>query len=170
MTDHRIETDSMGEVQVASDRYWGAQTERSIDNFQIGRGTYQWDRPIIRALGVLKKSAARANRDLGQLLPDVADLIVAAANDARAKVEAAFAERSADVVASVGDDAEFAVLERHGKLAGLGGYLRNRILRKLLARPDIDPLLGFILIGVRLSGITACECAWMTAITSGRAL
>ena len=57
-------------------------------------------------------------------------------------VEAAFAERSADVVASVGDDAEFAVLERHGKLAGLGGYLRNRILRKLLARPDIDPLLG----------------------------
>ena len=60
MTEHRIETDSMGEVQVATDRYWGAQTERSIDNFQIGRDTYQWDRPIIRALGVLKKSAARA--------------------------------------------------------------------------------------------------------------
>ena len=52
MADHRIETDSMGEVQVASDRYWGAQTERSIDNFQIGLGTYHWDRPIIRALGV----------------------------------------------------------------------------------------------------------------------
>jgi fumarate hydratase class II len=81
MADHRIETDSMGEVQVASDRYWGAQTERSIGNFQIGLGTYHWDRPIIRALGVLKKSAARANRDLGQLPPDVADLIIAAADE-----------------------------------------------------------------------------------------
>ncbi|MFM7245948.1 MAG: class II fumarate hydratase [Actinomycetota bacterium] len=81
MADHRIETDSMGEVQVASDRFWGAQTERSIDNFQIGLGTYHWDRPIIRALGVLKKSAARANRDLGQLPPDVADLIIAAADE-----------------------------------------------------------------------------------------
>ena len=81
MTEYRIETDSMGEVQVATDRYWGAQTERSIDNFQIGRDTYQWDRPIIRALGVLKKSAALANRDLGQLPPDVADLIVAAADE-----------------------------------------------------------------------------------------
>ena len=81
MTEHRIETDSMGEVEVATDRYWGAQTERSIDNFQIGRDTYQWDRPIIRALGVLKKSAARANKDLGQLPPDVADLIVAAADE-----------------------------------------------------------------------------------------
>jgi fumarate hydratase class II len=81
MADHRIETDSMGEVQVASDRYWGAQTERSIDNFQIGLGTYHWDRPIIRALGVLKKSAARANRDLGQLPPDVADLIIEAADE-----------------------------------------------------------------------------------------
>ena len=81
MADHRIETDSMGEVQVASDRYWGAQTERSIDNFQIGLGTYHWDRPIIRALGVLKKSAARANKDLGQLPPDVADLIIAAADE-----------------------------------------------------------------------------------------
>ena len=57
MTDYRVETDSMGEVNVPTDRYWGAQTERSIDNFQIGIGTYHWDRPIIRALGVLKKSA-----------------------------------------------------------------------------------------------------------------
>jgi fumarate hydratase class II len=81
MSEHRIETDSMGEVQVPADRYWGAQTERSIDNFQIGLGTYHWDRPIIRALGVLKKSAARANKDLGQLPPDVADLIIAAADE-----------------------------------------------------------------------------------------
>ena len=81
MTEYRIETDSMGEVKVANDRYWGAQTERSIDNFQIGRDTYQWDRPIIRALGVLKKSAARANKDLGQLPPDVADMVIEAADE-----------------------------------------------------------------------------------------
>ena len=81
MTEYRIETDSMGEVKVATDRYWGAQTERSIDNFQIGRDTYQWDRPIIRALGVLKKSAARANKDLGQLPPDVADMVISAADE-----------------------------------------------------------------------------------------
>jgi fumarate hydratase class II len=81
MTEYRIETDSMGEVKVATDRYWGAQTERSIDNFQIGRDTYQWDRPIIRALGVLKKSAARANKDLSQLPPDVADMVIAAADE-----------------------------------------------------------------------------------------
>ena len=81
MTEYRIETDSMGEVKVANDRYWGAQTERSIDNFQIGRDTYQWDRPIIRALGVLKKSAARANKDLGQLPPDVADMVISAADE-----------------------------------------------------------------------------------------
>jgi len=81
MTDYRVETDSMGEVNVPTDRYWGAQTERSIDNFQIGIGTYHWDRPIIRALGVLKKSAARANKDLDQLPPDIADMVIAAADE-----------------------------------------------------------------------------------------
>ncbi len=81
MTEYRIETDSMGEVQVPADRYWGAQTQRSIENFPIGVGTYHWDRPVIRALGVLKKSAAQANKDLGQLPPDVADLIVQAADE-----------------------------------------------------------------------------------------
>ncbi len=81
MTEYRIETDSMGEVNVPADRYWGAQTERSIENFPIGVGQYQWDRPVIRALGVLKKSAARANRDLGQIPDDVADLIIKAADE-----------------------------------------------------------------------------------------
>ena len=81
MTEYRIETDSMGEVKVPSNRYWGAQTERSIENFPIGVGRYQWDRPMIRALGVLKKSAARANRDLGQLPEEIADLIISAADE-----------------------------------------------------------------------------------------
>ncbi|MGJ3509652.1 class II fumarate hydratase [Enemella sp. A6] len=63
----RIESDSMGTVEVPADRYWGAQTERSIHNFPIGRDTFVWGRSIVRALGILKKSAARANAQLGQL-------------------------------------------------------------------------------------------------------
>ena len=54
----RTESDTMGTVQVAADRLWGAQTERSIHNFPIGRDTFVWGRPIIRALGILKKGAA----------------------------------------------------------------------------------------------------------------
>ena len=77
----RIESDSMGTVEVASDRYWGAQTQRSLGNFDIGRDTFVWGRPMIRALGVLKKAAAQANAELDQLPTDVADLIVQAADE-----------------------------------------------------------------------------------------
>ena len=55
----RIEKDTMGEVEVASDRYWGAQTQRSLKNFAIG--TDKFPREVIRALGVVKKSCAQAN-------------------------------------------------------------------------------------------------------------
>lgn len=65
----------MGEVQVADDRYWGAQTERSLHNFDIGRETFVWGRPMIKALGTLKKAAALANAELGELPQDIADLI-----------------------------------------------------------------------------------------------
>ncbi|MBK7822380.1 MAG: class II fumarate hydratase [Tessaracoccus sp.] len=78
---YRIETDSMGDVQVADDRYWGAQTERSLHNFDIGRDSFVWGRPMIRALGVLKKAAALANAELGQLPADRAELIAQAADD-----------------------------------------------------------------------------------------
>ena len=47
----------MGTIEVASDRYWGAQTQRSLQNFDIGRPTFVWGRPMINALGVLTKSA-----------------------------------------------------------------------------------------------------------------
>lgn len=80
-TSHRAETDSLGEVPVASDRYWGAQTQRSITNFPIGRDTFVWGRPMIRALGVLKKAAAQANAELGELPSDVAELIRRAADE-----------------------------------------------------------------------------------------
>lgn len=77
----RIESDSMGNIDVAEDRYWGAQTERSLHNFDIGRNAFVWGRPMIRALGILKKSAALANGELGELPDDVTDLIAQAADE-----------------------------------------------------------------------------------------
>ena len=62
--DYRIEHDSMGEVKVPSDKYWGAQTERSHENFLIGVGTETMPREITHALGILKKAAALANHEL----------------------------------------------------------------------------------------------------------
>ena len=76
----RTETDSMGAIEVPADAYWGAQTQRSVENFDIGRDTFVWGRAMVRALGVLKKAAAEANGELGELPADVADLIVAAAD------------------------------------------------------------------------------------------
>lgn len=77
----RIETDSIGEVLVPEDKYWGAQTERSIHNFPIGVDRFKLTRPLIRALGILKKSAALANSELGELSPDLAKLIISAADE-----------------------------------------------------------------------------------------
>jgi fumarate hydratase class II len=71
----------MGTVEVPAARYWGAQTERSLHNFDIGRETFVWGRPMVRALGILKKAAAQANGELGELPADVADLITRAADD-----------------------------------------------------------------------------------------
>src|SRR5262245_27013041 len=77
----RIEKDALGEVQVPAERLWGAQTERSHRNFPIGGERYRWDRPVIRALGILKKCAALANGELGQLPSEKVDLIATAAQD-----------------------------------------------------------------------------------------
>jgi len=70
----RTESDSMGTIEVDANRYWGAQTERSLHNFDIGRETFVWGRPMIKALGILKKSAALANAELGELGAVVAAL------------------------------------------------------------------------------------------------
>ena len=60
----RIERDSMGEIRVPEEKYWGAQTQRSLENFPIGRGKEQMPEEIIRAFGILKEAAARANHAL----------------------------------------------------------------------------------------------------------
>jgi fumarate hydratase class II len=77
----RIEADSLGEVRVPADRLWGAQTQRSRENFPIGAERFRWTRPVIRALGILKKCAAQANLELGQLPADKVGLIVRAAQE-----------------------------------------------------------------------------------------
>src|SRR6185436_12633218 len=75
----RTENDSMGPIDVGTDKYWGAQTERSLHHFNIGQEHFS--RPLIRALGVLKRAAASANVELGQLPKETGDLILSAAQE-----------------------------------------------------------------------------------------
>jgi fumarate hydratase class II len=77
--DYRTERDSLGEMQVPADAYWGAQTQRAVENFPISGETF--GRRFVRALGVVKKSAAQANRDLGLLEEEKADPIIQAADE-----------------------------------------------------------------------------------------
>ena len=79
MTKTRIETDTFGPIEVAADRYWGAQAQRSLGNFKIG-----WEKqplPVVRALGIVKRAAAEANMSLGKLDREIGNNIVAAANE-----------------------------------------------------------------------------------------
>jgi len=80
----RVETDSMGKIDVPSDVYYGAQSARSLIHFDIGDGTWPRDvmpKQVIVAMARLKKAAALVNRDLGKLDADKADLIVKAADE-----------------------------------------------------------------------------------------
>ena len=79
MSDTRTETDSFGPLEVPSDKYWGAQTQRSIMNFPIG-----WEKQpvaIVRALGVIKQACAEANKARGALDDRLADAIIEAASE-----------------------------------------------------------------------------------------
>src|SRR5690606_32424176 len=79
MASTRTETDTFGPIEVAGDRYWGAQAQRSLGNFKIG-----WEKqplPVIRALGIVKQAVARANMSLGVLDPDLGRVIVEAAQE-----------------------------------------------------------------------------------------
>jgi fumarate hydratase, class II len=77
----RIEHDSLGDVAVPAEHLWGAQTQRSIENFPIGVTRFRWGRPVIRAFGILKKCAALANKELQQLQQDKSNEIVRAAQE-----------------------------------------------------------------------------------------
>jgi len=89
MSNSRVETDSFGEIAVPSERLWGAQTQRSLENFRIGGE--RMPRPLVHALGVIKAAAARANCKLGLLDPKLAEAIEdAAAEVAAGKLDAEF--------------------------------------------------------------------------------
>jgi fumarate hydratase, class II len=91
----RIETDSMGEIAVESDKYWGAQTERSLHHFNIGFDVMP--REMVRALGILKKAAAMTNHELKSnlLTKEKLDLIVEAADEViEGKLDAHFPAQS----------------------------------------------------------------------------
>jgi len=75
----RLDKDALGPVYVPSDRLWGAQTQRSIENFPIGVARFRFTRRLIRAFGLLKSAAAHANGELGELSPEKVALITAAA-------------------------------------------------------------------------------------------
>lgn len=79
MENTRIESDSMGEIEVPADKYWGAQTERSLHHFNIGKDIMPIE--VTHAFGILKKAAALTNQELGKLPADKADLIVKAAEE-----------------------------------------------------------------------------------------
>src|SRR3712207_5109216 len=79
MTETRIETDTMGEIAVPADRLWGAQTQRSLQNFRIGGE--RMPLPVVRALGTIKHAAARTNARLGLLEPGLAQAIEQAAQE-----------------------------------------------------------------------------------------
>ena len=79
MTETRTESDTFGPIEVAADRYWGAQAQRSLGNFKIG-----WEKqpkPVVRALGIVKRAAAEANMALGRLDPEIGKAIVQAADE-----------------------------------------------------------------------------------------
>jgi fumarate hydratase class II len=78
----RLESDTMGEIAVPADRYWGAQTQRSLENFRIGGELMP--PPLIRALGIVKQAAAEANMALGKLDPGIGKAIAAAASEVAA--------------------------------------------------------------------------------------
>jgi fumarate hydratase class II len=80
-TGMRSESDSMGTIEVPADRYWGAQTQRSLHHFSIGGPTERMPVEIVRAFGILKKACALVNVDLGKLSRDKGDLIIRAADE-----------------------------------------------------------------------------------------
>ena len=79
MADVRIEADTMGELEVPADKYYGCQTARSLINFDIGNDTMPAG--VIRAFGILKQAAAKTNVALKQLDPEIGDLIIAASQE-----------------------------------------------------------------------------------------
>jgi len=111
MPDQRIESDSMGEIEVPVDKYYGAQTARSLLHFKIGAERFQ---PVlIRALALVKKAAAQTNMELGLLPEEKGTLIVRAAEEVIDKLKVFHNGRTAEGSSvSAGFDLEFLFLAK----------------------------------------------------------
>jgi hypothetical protein len=134
-TGTRTESDTFGPIEVENSVYWGAQSQRSIGNFKIG-----WEKqpkPIIRALGIIKKAAAETNHALGRLDGALKDTIVAAAEEVIAGIREVGHEST--VLATV-DDAAF-VLYSYGSGAEVGEVRGLRAGASYSARL-LDPRTG----------------------------
>jgi fumarate hydratase class II len=81
MSSYRTEQDSFGTIEVPADRYWGAQTQRSLMNFNIGGPYEKMPEPLLRAFALIKKAAAKVNADTGKLDPQLSNAIMAAADE-----------------------------------------------------------------------------------------
>ena len=144
MAEFRTERDSMGEMQVPADAYYGAQTARAVENFPISKSRF--GRPFIRALALVKLAAARANEELGLLAPNKAKAILQAAQEvADGKFDGEFVVD--DLLATGGTaSATVELVRRTGgeviacafviELAALGG-------RKRLAPADVRSLIQY---------------------------
>ncbi|GMF02917.1 unnamed protein product [Ambrosiozyma monospora] len=77
----RTEKDAFGDIEVPDEKYWGAQTQRSFQNFKIGGAREVMPEPVIRSFGILKKAAAKVNAELGALDPKLSEAIQTAATE-----------------------------------------------------------------------------------------
>ncbi len=129
---HRVEKDSMGEVQVPADKYWGAQTQRSLQNFKIGQD--QFPREMIRALGILKKCAAKTNRELDNLEKDKAEFIQKAADQV---IAGELDDNFPLVVWQTGSGTQ-TNMNTNEVIANYANYLKNGNLEEKFIHPNDD--------------------------------
>ena len=113
----RVETDTMGPVDVPADRYWGAQTQRSLENFRIGGE--RMPEALIRALGVQKKAAAQANMALGELDGRIGAAIVEAARTAGAATGAVTAAAAQPLALAADYDGTLGALDGFSNGVGI---------------------------------------------------
>ena len=147
----RIESDSLGNVEVASDKYWGAQTQRSIMNFPIG-----WEKqpePIVRALGIVKRAAAETNMALGKLDETTGNAIIQAANEVIENIVGFVGE--ADQVSVVGLIASFVQTREHPIQAGSLDVLHHVVV-KIVLPTDAECPFPLLQYRDRLTSSTAC--------------
>ena len=130
----RSETDTFGPIDVAADRYWGAQAQRSLGNFKIG-----WEKQpvsIVRALGIVKRAAAEANLERGKLDPKLGEVIVKAAQEV---IDGKLDDLNKSIVAEV----ELGLGPLHTTYDGRGNAFTTLFLDSQIVKWNIDAAIKF---------------------------